>query len=274
MAPGLTLVGAHATGPDGPLSATGIGSSAASARARCQSEQAEAACLPPRSSLSGIAAHPDAEHAALNAIEELIERWLVGRWWQGAIPAQTPDPLLLRRFDQCSRDWSCTDRRQRGLAALTASALPTVMVAWSCNHEHRAIAFGAACRIDPSAATRAALRELCQMEFSLGLILTKAARGERLTKRETASVNRAQNLILDDVTLPSRGTGQSAPHGIGDGTMCGSDDLLDGLKAAGLAADVASARSARADRHVAIARPVAKQIPFNEPAPSGWAFYI
>lgn len=203
-----------ARAPDGWVSGTGLGRDPVTAELRSRAEIAERLALAGRSAggdraplgLKAAAAGPTRAFAEDRALLELVERHAARLWWSGGTAPLAPDPRARARFERCRRRHGRRDGRRARLIAIADRPAP-VLVAWSCARDGRALAFGLACRPDPAEAAEAALMELWQMEFGLGLARRRAARGLALPPGEARMLARAaalDRLRLRSLLVPRR----------------------------------------------------------------------
>jgi hypothetical protein len=79
------------------------------------------------------------------------------------------------------------------------TALPPVLVAWSCDARGLSPCFGMGCSAGSDDAARHALKELYQMEFGLDVIRHKARHGLTLSPFERHMLQRAAKLGVRDL---------------------------------------------------------------------------
>lgn len=130
---------------------------------------------------TGCAAGPSLPAATLSALEELIERDAVARWWRGDIPARPVAPELLQRLgiDEQARRVRRGSPRQHWFLDVTSDLNVPTFVALSADPNGRAVVAGYGTSLDPRHALLGALLELCQMELAQELALLKREqRGE------------------------------------------------------------------------------------------------
>ncbi len=155
---------------------------------------------------SGVAAGRDRETATLRAVLELCERDALALWWLWGRrartfpighPASEAGHALLLRLRQGG-----ATRITRFLDLSTDLAVPTV-AAISTDLDGFSLACGAAARLDPAEAARAAVLELCQMELSAPLADAKRAeRGEdALNNADRRHLRRAAHPTTDLAAL-------------------------------------------------------------------------
>jgi ribosomal protein S12 methylthiotransferase accessory factor len=139
---------------------------------------------PPWPPSLGCAAGPTLDHAALRALEELIERDALALWWRGgrrglAIPLESPAASrAASMIGRLRRDRS--DRRRSWLLDITTENGVPVVAALSCAPDGFGVCGGFAARANGLAdAAVAAVLELAQMELAYALAAAKAReRGE------------------------------------------------------------------------------------------------
>ena len=145
----------------------------------------------------GVAAGTTPDMALSNAILEAVERHSSLTWWFGGMPGNVPSQAAQAGFESLLVDWVRDTDRRSGLLDITTSCGIPGFVAWSCEEDGRGLCFGTACRLDELKAVRAAVRELLQMEFGLGLVRYKRKHGATLTRKERMILARTKRLRLD-----------------------------------------------------------------------------
>ena len=198
--PCLTLCASVSRAGDRMVSATGVGETEAEARLRHDAERAERLCAETPEGVHGRAAGTDdAARVEERARLELIERWVAGRWWSGALPPFEPEPVTARAFVEAQARWPRLAPRRTELVLLAHGDMPPVAVAWSAETVERGLCFGLACRMSGPEAARAALRELYQMEFGLDVARHRAAHGTALTGTDRVVLERADGLGVAEI---------------------------------------------------------------------------
>jgi hypothetical protein len=158
----------------------------------------------------GTAAGHTRSFAQERAWLEGVERFLCRFWWSGHLPAAKPCDEAERSGAHWLAAWRGSRSRETALLTLAGPDLPQVLVAVSWSQAGRDLCFGMAARPTPSAAARAAVRELLQMEFGLAVTRYRAAHGIVLSEREAAALDRAAELERGDIDSLMPGKG---PHG-------------------------------------------------------------
>lgn len=137
---------------------------------------------PPSAISTGCAAGPTRDAATLSALLELVERDAAALWWQGGNPGRPLSLETLARADAASlvaRLRGETDNRAAWLLDITSDLGIPVFAAISFDKTGRGFASGLAARLDPAAAIRDALLELCQIELGHHIVAAKQkVRGE------------------------------------------------------------------------------------------------
>lgn len=170
-APGLWLVAWIGRSDRGtPVSATGVASGVQAARERCRSEKAERTALSLRPDLWRNG-HPPAAAADDNktvaqgrALAEVVERYAAALWLAGDLNAAVPSDHMTAAAIQAAQDWQRPPSLPIGLCDLSPPGLGAVCLAWTPRGPDAL--FGIAADETRSSATRAAIRELAQMEFA------------------------------------------------------------------------------------------------------------
>lgn len=135
---------------------------------------------------SGVAAGPDWMGAALRAVLELCERDALALWWIFGRKARRLSPkgrASREALDLVSRLRLGASRRVTRLLDITTDLGVPTIAAISTDVDGRGLACGAAARLDPAEAARAAVLELCQMELSAPVAMMKRAQSGRRTLR-------------------------------------------------------------------------------------------
>lgn len=187
------------------INGTGLADSAEEARARCVAEISEGiACLGAKYTLNfpilGSAAGVDKTQVHRRARHEAIERRFARAWWRGEWPAKTPAKGTKIAFDNMAAHWRHPDAPTVHLISISPCHGPDVCVAWSCDAEQRSLCFGMAARADGPSAATAALKEVTQMEFGLGIIRYRQQSGIQLTRLERIKLARARRLTVQNCT--------------------------------------------------------------------------
>jgi ribosomal protein S12 methylthiotransferase accessory factor len=137
---------------------------------------AEQDFVPPLKLSSGCAAGTSVEAATLRALLELIERDAVALWWRGGRRGRAIAPdgeaaatanALLAQVRQGKAD------RTSWLLDITTDVEIPVVAALSANADGFGFAFGFGARLTLADAARAAIFELCQVEFGQHIIAAK-----------------------------------------------------------------------------------------------------
>ncbi len=138
----------------------------------------EGAAPPPYPLSLGCAAGPTLAAAALHGALETIERDAACLWWRGGMPPRAiphDDPAGHAAADTLSRLRQGASARSTWLLDITSDLNIPCVVAVSCRPDGAGVAFGVAARMTRSAAARAAVLELCQMELAARLATHKRA---------------------------------------------------------------------------------------------------
>ena len=200
FAPRLTLVAALQSVGDRQISATGIAKDGGFAMRLAQSEiqeRAAEAVSEPEPGLYGCGTGASFRTAAERACTEALERLAVHRWWYEGARIKGPSPNDTRFLEQAFKLYNRTSPRRTHIAELAYFPSTQVMLVWSHDQYGRGICLGYGASQHRGAAIRKALRELVQMEFSLGLIGAKLRVGVPLTVSEKAMWARAVDLTID-----------------------------------------------------------------------------
>jgi len=140
------------------------------------------ATVPPSAISTGCAAGPTRAKATLAALLELAERDAVALWWRGRRRARPLSLELLAGTQAASvleRLRAGTPGRHAWLLDITTDLDIPCFAAVSVDATGRGFAAGFAAQLDPAAAMRAALLELCQSELGYHFVAAKRqARGE------------------------------------------------------------------------------------------------
>lgn len=201
------------------FSGTGLGSTPAAAVLRSRAELCERQALAqrrdsalPPGAVMGSAAGPDRAFARHHALLEAVERHAAARWWAGRTLPRPPPPAaraaLARTMQRHTR------RRGRGtkLIDITGAEGVPVLVAWSTAEAGRDLCFGLAARPTAVAAAEAALIEVFQMEFALGLARRRVAAGLALPAGDGRLLRRADSLAAGDLANLLRPRGPAPSH--------------------------------------------------------------
>ena len=137
---------------------------------------------PPSAISTGCAAGPTRDAATLSALLELVERDAAALWWQGGNPGRPLSLETLARADAAglvARLRGEADNRAAWLLDITSDLGIPVFAAISFDKTGGGFASGLAARLDPAAAMRDALLELCQIELGHHIVAAKRkVRGE------------------------------------------------------------------------------------------------
>lgn len=148
--------------------------------------------------IHGFAAHRQRPLAIRHARDELIERHVVGDWWQGHGAARIWHG---RETDRILQDRGQGRRENRPYLTLVLADRPdrSVIVTASFNPAGREFCFGAACRAAQDTAFLASARELAQAEFGLRLAQTKrqVLGDARLSSADRLTLDMAEQVDRD-----------------------------------------------------------------------------
>lgn len=274
-APGLFLAGAVFPTEAGPRSATGVATTLRGARARMDSERAEIVALVagPETRMTkggefGVAAGPGRDLSLARAVLETVERVSVRLWWAGRGGALASAEVGAALAD-AAKTWKRGAGRSWRAVDISLCGLPPVFVVVSAAADGRELCFGAACRTSRVRAARAALKELCQMEFGLELAQRRRDRGLTLAPGEAALLERAKAMHVTD--LPPL-EDPAKPRSLG-WQSCPTEQVPERLAEAGHRFDIRHLGRSSGDLNVVAAhwntaprRPAAR--------PSGWDVYV
>lgn len=160
FAPQLRIVQALVKGGK---TASGAGFSRYDAFSRCLGETAEILALSPQASSEGVAAGPDFEFAAAQALCERLERWALWNWWHGSLVAQ---PVSAAELVGELRNKATIQRRTR-LWHLPDFAPLGIVIALSESSTNTQPIMGFGANLCPKLAAQSALIELGLMELTL-----------------------------------------------------------------------------------------------------------
>lgn len=200
FSPGLTLVAYVRNFKGSSLSATGIAQSRALANRLADSEMQERAteCSTPQpSEFVGVAAGTSYRTAAARAQTELLERLAVHQWWYKGAMLRRPLPSDQQALHRALLLYRRNSPRSISVAELAIAPPYTIFVVWSHDKVGQGLCLGFGASPHRHAAIYKALRELVQMEFSLGLIFAKLRSNTKLGCREQGVLDRAIGLRLD-----------------------------------------------------------------------------
>lgn len=161
----------------GPIDAGGRGTTLRDAFEGCLGEAAERLAVRAAGPVSaaagsnGCAAGADLREARLRATLEAIERDALMLWWYGgrrapALKLSCEDTLALRQFIESLR---LEGGRRLWFLDLTSDIAVPVVAALSCQPDGSEVLVGSAADIEPAAAARSALLEMCQMHLAAEL---------------------------------------------------------------------------------------------------------
>jgi hypothetical protein len=200
FSPGLTLAACMIDFEGNPISATGIAQSCLLANRLAESEIQEriAACAAPfQSDIEGLAAGTNYKIAAARAKAELLERMAVHQWWYEGAALGKALASDQRALDKVLLLYRRKSPRCVKVAELAVAPPLTIIIVWSHDNAGQGICLGFGASHHRHAAIYKALRELVQMEFSLGIILTKQRTKKKLCPREESVLDRAAGLRTD-----------------------------------------------------------------------------
>lgn len=230
----------------------------------CLRRRAGRRALKPVGALSsGAAAGADRAGAALRAVLELCERDAAALWWLGGkrargLPLEHPafvsSLALIRRLRQGEK------LRYTQLLDITTELGVPVIAAISLDGEGRGLACGLAARLEPVAAARAAILEMCQMELSAPVAAAK------LAERGEAGLNDADRRHLERAAFAAGDHELLYPVGMSrlDDSLAGAglEGVVTLLRDRGI--DVFLADLSRPDIGICVARAIAPQLqPFS-----------
>lgn len=179
---------------DRPVSATGVATSKQRAVRMAKSEMQERVaqrCLEHDPRLSGYGAATKHKVATARAHAELVERWAVWQWWLGGERLCKASENDLDIMGKALQLYQWRTPRKIALAEISRINGFHVMVAWSRDQDERGICLGYGASWKRKSAIKKALRELVQMEFSLGLSVLKRSEGVSLGREERLLLDRA-----------------------------------------------------------------------------------
>lgn len=187
---------------------------------------------------NGCAAGASLAAAQGHALLELIERDAVALWWYGGCPpgalelnaegdAALADFLAALRQEEARRTW---------FLDLTSNLGLPVVAALSSEADGSAVTFGYGADLDPLAAAKSALLELCQMELARDLVQMKLEqRGPAaLNAGDKAHLARAQELTLARYALLAPNPAARKRHLPRADGMSTLENCLLALRSAGL----------------------------------------
>jgi ribosomal protein S12 methylthiotransferase accessory factor YcaO len=204
---------------------------------------------------AGYGASASPARARSHAAHELVERTLVRKWWAGRLRPVTPSRGGAASLEEALGAWGRPTDRTEHFMQLRHHGLPPVHVAWSVRLDGSGFVFGAACRPSVGDAAKAALRELRQMVFGLGIAARRARNGRPLPKADLARLRRARKLdprhraLLDPAHSDAEAT--NAP------LTDDAEDIVARFGAAGLAITIADITPIGSSMHVFEAAAVA-----------------
>lgn len=208
-APGLWLVAWNGLSSNGTrISATGVATGVECARARCQSEWAERAALSLRPDLwrngqsPAAAADDERTVATARAIEEVVERYAAALWLAGDLIAAFPSEHMTAAATRAAQEWQRPSGLPFGLCDLSPAGLGAVCLAWAPRGPDAL--FGIAAAENRTTATRAAIRELTQMEFAHTL-------DEQRGTNDCACLDLQSHLPFLSAAAPKAARDRSAP---------------------------------------------------------------
>lgn len=154
---------------------------------------------------TGCGAGASFEAAALHGLLELVERDATALWWRGGRPgrplaleqpAMQEAAELLQRLRGESRD------RRSWLLDITTDLDVPCIAAISVEADGRGFACGHAARPSPSAAARAAIREMCHIELAYDVVAAKRAEGGDAALNEADRRHLARATVIDAADCP------------------------------------------------------------------------